>query len=189
MDSLITGANSTENQHSPSQPMPWLNSKGQMLSDKKLKEISPRWDQDTWEKYLNYLDGTLSEQQFHPNAYEDMSEKMEKSCWELTQSDADRDSKSLVNSLFRELSTHQRKILKMIFWEGRSERFVARELKLSRSTIKVIKRRALKRLNALLRSEVSPISPLMRGKDFSNATGGADAKTKTAAQNQLQKVG
>lgn len=189
MDSLVTGVNSTEIQNLNPQAMPWLNSKGQMLSDKKLKTISRQWDQETWEKYLNYFDGTLSEQQFHPNAYDEMSEKMEKSCWELTQSDADRDSKSLVNSLFKELSTHQRKILKMIFWDGRSERFVARELKLSRSTVKVIKRRALKRLNALLRSEVSPISPLMRGKDFSNATGSKNAKSKTASENQLPKVG
>lgn len=189
MDSLVTGVNSTEIQNLNPQAMPWLNSKGQMLPDKKLKDISRRWDQETWEKYLNYLDGTISEQQIHPNDYEKMSEKMEKSCWDLTQSDADRDSKSLVNTLFKELSTHQRKILKMIFWEGRSERFIARELNISRGTVNTIRKRALKRLNALLRPEVSAISPLMRGKDFSNATGGKNAKSKTASENQLPKVG
>lgn len=144
---------------------PWLNAKGHVLSDKELKEVSQHWDQATWDKYLDSLDHGLSEQQLNPYDYDDISEKLEFSCWEFSQSDADDQSKHLIKKICKKLSPQQKKIIEMTFWHGRSERFIAKEIKISRSTVYITKRRALKQLNALLGSSMSAISPLMRGEN------------------------
>ncbi|MGE3756117.1 MAG: RNA polymerase sigma factor [Pseudobdellovibrionaceae bacterium] len=142
---------------------PWLNEKGHELSDYDLKEVSKNWDQETWERYLQYLDGTLSEQQIRPYDYDDMAEKMDFTCWTFSQSDADDDIKKFVGAILKTLTRQQQRILKMTFWEGRSERFIADELRISRSTVKTLKKRVLKRLAKELKG-VSPVSPLVRGK-------------------------
>ncbi|MBY0314555.1 MAG: sigma-70 family RNA polymerase sigma factor [Bdellovibrionales bacterium] len=104
-----------------------------------------------------------------------MAEKMEHTCFEFSQTDADDETKDKITQLFRQLSPQQQKILKMIFWEGRSERFIAQNLRVSRYTIKTLKKRSLKKLSALLK-QVSPISPLMRGKEYSLKQGGDNDK-------------
>ena len=144
---------------------PWLNAKGHGLSDKELKEVSQHWDQETWNKYLDSLDHGLSEQQLNPYDYDDIAEKMEFSCWEFSQSDADDQSKHLIKKICKKLSPQQKKIIEMTFWHGRSERFIAKELKISRNTIKTFKKRALLQIKALLEKQVSPVSPLMRGEN------------------------
>ncbi len=157
------------------QDKPWLDCKGHVISDEELKAISKDWDQLIWEKYLESLDVTLSDRQPRPCDYDEMAEKMEHTCFEFSQTDADDETKDKITQLFRQLSPQQQKILKMIFWEGRSERFIAQNLRVSRYTIKTLKKRSLKKLSALLK-QVSPISPLMRGKEYSLKQGGDNDK-------------
>ena len=144
-----------------------------------------------WERYLESIEVTLSDQQLAPWTYDEMAEKMEFNCFEFSQTDADDDTKNYVAQIMKDLPPQQKKILSMIFWEGRSERFIAAELKVSRSTIKSAKKRALKRLSAQLR-HMPPISPFMRGEisPVSLEKGAANDKTVLElAQSDLPRAG
>ncbi len=154
---------------------PWLNQKGHALSESEIKLVSKDWSLSTWEKYLDSLDTSLSDQQLNPRDYDEIAEKMEFGCFEFSQTDADEETKDKIAAVMKNLSPQQQKILAMIFWQGRSERFIAFELRLSRSTVKTLKKRALRKLTALLK-QVSPVSPLMRGEKSPLRNGDQDDK-------------
>lgn len=150
---------------------PWLNKKGHALSEHDLKEVSKDWDQETWEKYLNSLDATLSDQQLKPYEYDYLAENAELTCWDLSQSSADNEAKDFVANLLKLLTPQQQIIIQMNFWEGRSERYIAEELRVSRNTVKTLKKRVLRRLARHLK-RVSPISPLVKEEENSSVTKG-----------------
>lgn len=169
------------------QDKPWLDEKGHLLSDHELKQISKDWNQEIWEKYLESLDVGLSDRQSHPKDYDEMAEKMEHTCFEFSQTDTDDETKDKIAKVLVSLSPQQQTIIKMIFWEGRSERFIANKLRVSRYTIKTLKKRALRKLAALLK-EVSPISPLVRGKKSLTQGGDNDKAVLSLAERHLPKA-
>ncbi len=154
---------------------PWLNKKGHKLTDCELKEISKNWDEIMWSSYLDSLDGTLSDRQIHPNEYEYLAERMSVTCWEYSQTDADDDTKKYVGRLLRQLSPQQQKIINMIFWEGRSERYIAEKLNIGRTTVQKAKKRALDKMSVIL-TDMPSISPLVRGEKFPITKGAMDDK-------------
>lgn len=168
---------------------PWLNEKGHALSEHDLKEASKGWDQETWEKYLNSLDGTLSEQQLKPYEYDYLAESAELTCWDLSQSSAEEEGKGFVANLLKLLTPQQQRIIQMNFWEGRSERYIAEELRVSRNTVKTLKKRVLRKLARHLKG-VSPISPLVKGENNSSITkGGTDEGIHRLANRHLAEAG
>ena len=168
---------------------PWLNQKGHALSEYDLKEVSKGWDQETWEKYLNSLDGTLSDQQLKPYEYDYIAENAELTCWDLSQTSADDEVKRFVANLLKDLSPRQQRIIQMNFWEGRSEHYIAEELRISRSTIYVLKKRILRKLARQLKG-VSAISPLVKGEENSSVTkGGTDEGNHLLAIRHLAEAG
>lgn len=159
---------------------PWLNSKGHPLEEHEIKEVSKSWDQRTWERYLDSLNGTLSDQQLKPYEYDYLSENMSSTCWDLSQSNADDETKDFVAGLLKTLTPLQQKIIQMNFWEGRSEHSIAQELRVSRTTVQTIKKRIFRKLARRLRG-VSSISPLVKGKNNSSTIkGGSDGRQQNA---------
>jgi RNA polymerase sigma factor (sigma-70 family) len=188
MDSINLIA-SIETQTSAHVEKPWLNEKGHAVSDHDLKELSKSWDQETWEKYLNSLDGTLSDQQLKPYEYDYLAENAELTCWDLSQSSADDQAKDFVADLLKLLTPQQQRIIQMNFWEGRSERYIAEELRVSRNTVKTLKKRVLRKLARHLKV-VSPISPLVKGEENSSITkGGTDEGNHRLACRHLAEAG
>lgn len=168
---------------------PWLNEKGHTLCEHDLREVSKNWDQTTWERYLNSLDGTLSDQQLKPYEYDHLAENAETTCWDLSQSSADDETKKFIENLLRHLTPQQQRIIQMNFWEGRSERYIANELRISRSTIYVLKKRILRKLARHLKG-VSAISPLVKGEENSPITkGGPDEWNHRMDDSHLEEAG
>lgn len=188
MDSINHVA-SNEARTSVHSEKPWLNEKGHVLSERDLKEASKGWDQETWEKYLNSLDGTLSEQQLKPYEYDYLAENAELTCWDLSQTSADNEVKAFVANLLKNLTPRQQRIIQMNFWEGRSEHYIAEELRISRSTIYVLKKRILRKLARQLKG-VSAISPLVKGEENSSITkGGTDEGNHRLDNGRLAEAG
>ena len=169
------------------QDKPWLDQKGHALSDVELKLISKDWTQEIWEKYLDSIDVTLSDRQIGIQKYDVLAESMPHTCFEFSQTDADDETKDKIAKVLLKLSPQQQKIIKMIFWEGRSERFIANELRVSRYTIKTLKKRSLRKLAELLK-QVSPISPLVRGKKSLKQGGDNDKGDYSLAKGALPKA-
>jgi RNA polymerase sigma factor (sigma-70 family) len=157
------------------QDKPWLDSKGHIISGEELKAISKDWDQLIWEKYLDSIDVTLSDRQIGLQKYDALAESMPHTCFEFSQTDADDETKDKIAQVLEQLTPQQQKIIKMIFWEGRTERGIAKELRISRTTVQTLKKRSLRKLSDLLK-QVSSISPLVRDRKYSLKQGGDNDK-------------
>ena len=132
---------------------PWLDQNGTPLSDTKLKLISKGWNQKTWEEYLSWFEWPLQESQLSPEVYQEMAEKMEESVFSLSASKSwlpDQDSKLYAEALLNKLTPKQKTVLKMIFWEEKTEREIAAHLGIARGTVNDIKNRALLKLKSSL---------------------------------------
>ncbi len=145
------------------QNQPWLDERGNPLSDEQLKTVAKEWDQNKWDAYLHWFEKPLSESQLHPIEYDRRAEKMEFNCFEFAQSCADDELKRKIQALMKDLPPNQRKIIELVFWGSLSERQIAFDLKISRSTVKKAKKRVLAKLAASFRG-MPPTSPIMRGK-------------------------
>lgn len=152
---------------------PWLLVNGKNTPEELLKTLTPNWDADTWEKYLEWYETQLGESQVHPRKYDKICEEQEESIFVNAQSSADDDLKSQVNEFILKLTDQQKRVVDLIFWEGRSERFVADFLNINHKSVHRLKIRALNKIRRLLKG--GPISPIMKGKNyFPSATTGVN---------------
>ena len=149
--------------------LPWLDQKGIPLKDDQLKNVSKNWDHLIWEQYLNWHETPLKESQLDPFVYLGMLLKLEQSIF-YDESFDDDALKIQITEKLENLTKKQRLILKMIFWEGLSERSIAAMIGQSRSGVRETKKRALLRLSKSLRPPLTNI-PLMKAKIISLSSG------------------
>jgi DNA-directed RNA polymerase specialized sigma24 family protein len=143
--SFAPGAAMT-NQHKP-----WLDSEGKQLSETEIMEAAKNWGGAIWEEFLT----STVEKPLHETLMED-----ERDMDQFTNSDREsyqelvavnRAYRSLgtqVRSLVTKLTVKERTVILSIFWEGKSQRKIAKSLNLSRSSVKMFRDRALKKLGA-----------------------------------------
>lgn len=141
---------------------PWLTSAGLEISREQLRKISESWDQETWEQYLTWYETPRSESLHPQRRYDQLCETSTESIFILAQSNSDNDLKKRVSTYLAVLTQQQRQVIEMIFWEGRSERHVARDLGINHKSVHRIKFRALKKISSLIKE--GPSSRTMRGK-------------------------
>lgn len=149
----------TENIVQPERP--WLLADGKITPDEHLKTLTPFWSVETWERYLAWYETPRSESLIPSWKYDQICEESTESIFEFAQSNADDDLKNRVESYLGLLTGQQRQVVEMIFWEGRSERFVAQQLGINHKSVHRLKLRALKKITHLLKG--GPSSRLMRG--------------------------
>lgn len=133
---------------------PWLDQDGNILSDKELREISKNWSAETWEQFLletvECQASDYREDLIHPRSYDRRLEEMTESVWQCS-TDRSETIGELVRRLCRDhLSPKQQYIVRMIFWDGFTERKIADVMNISRSTVVVQKRRALSKIKDLI---------------------------------------
>jgi RNA polymerase sigma factor (sigma-70 family) len=106
---------------------------------KALRIHSRSWTAEQWEEHLSFLEiGLREDLQFNPaKANEPFIWKAEEASEEYQEAAAD---------LLKILTQRQFAVIKLIFWQGKSERQVARIMQLSRSGVYDLKTRALKKL-------------------------------------------
>ena len=113
---------------------PWLNKDGSLKGDEELKKISKSWSQATWEAYLDSLETKQQESLLdEPGDIENLSEEEYKDFWMLV--DKEEEEKERLNRLVRasldELTHKERKVIRKMFWEDKSERTIASEMGIS----------------------------------------------------------
>ena len=136
---------------------PWVDSAGEILSDKELREISKKWNAETWEQFLvDTVEGSESyqrEELISPYAYDCALDEMTESIWQCSSSPESEDTCEQVRRICRDhLTPKQQYIVRMIFWDGFSERRVADVMNISRSTVVVQKKRALNKIKDLFKT-------------------------------------
>ncbi len=134
---------------------PWLNADGTKKSEKEILKISKTWSPEVWNLYLDADVGTLQDEElvFIP----DMNSELISQGAELLEYLRENQHYEIIKDAFDlaldELSRAERKVIKKLFWEDIPTQQLADELKTSEGNIRVIKSRALRKLQALLPSQ------------------------------------
>ncbi len=145
------GALATNNQ-------PWLDDKGRILNDKKLKEISRDWSQEIWESYLLYIDIPRKESLIEEFQFDSVAEKTH--IFEnLPETKRDED----LHSAIKKLTKKQQKIIFLIFFEGLTVRDIALRMNISHQSVHDLKVRALNSLKSQI--EGADTLRIMKGKN------------------------
>ncbi|MFN8789984.1 MAG: RNA polymerase sigma factor [Bdellovibrionales bacterium] len=165
---------------------PWLMPNGKPTPDDILKNLTPHWDAVTWEKYLQWLDfyeDRTSETLAAPYLYDKLCEEMVESVFSFSENCAEHDLRGYVAGFLQKLTTKQRRVLEMIFWEGRSERYVAQHLSISHGSVHRLKSRALSKIKELIVEGMR--HPYVRGENSSHIKGGTDAESLLLAKSLM----
>lgn len=141
---------------------PWLLENGDKTPDDHLKTLTPSWGADTWEQYLTWVEAPRSESLISPRRYDHICEESKESIFEFAQGNADDELKNRVGHYVANLTDQQREVVRMIFWENRSERSIAHHLGISQVSVHGLKRRALKKISNLAKGAIA--SRIVRGK-------------------------
>ncbi len=152
----------------------WLDVHGQPISDSHLKMLSKTWSAQTWEAYLTWYQMPRAESLVSPRRYDQLREQTTESLFGIAQSNADDALKDRISVYLDGLTEQQRQVIEMVFWQGRSERYVAHELGIRQQSVHRLKNRSLKKIRDLLREGV--VSRIKRGEisPFSSDMGEAN---------------
>ncbi len=146
---------------------PWLDDNGVIRSDSSLREISKLWDPGTWERFLvetvERSASYMREHPINPRAYGAALDEMTESIWAWTESPQGDVVCDLLRRMIRDhLTPRQQQIVRLLYWNGASERVAAETLGIARSTVVVQKRRVLRKLKKLLQARASIFSLVER---------------------------
>jgi RNA polymerase sigma factor (sigma-70 family) len=137
---------------------PWQDDNGKMLSDENLRALSQGWDKETWDDYLKSLETPMRETLISDQAFTLKLDQQVGSFFELSQCTCSSRLAGRVSQALECLTQRQRQILQLTFWANKSERDIASQLGISRSTVKVMKYRAIKKLRRDFNSRVTQLA-------------------------------
>lgn len=125
---------------------PWLTSTGVEIPTKELREISARWDRSTWEEYLKWYESVRIESLLPPDIFLKRAERMTKSALQLLDHNTDQRKRILCERLLASIPPDESKVLRHVYFEGRTIREIAAIEKTAKSTVQWRKNKALTRL-------------------------------------------
>ncbi len=110
---------------------------------RKLRRASKKWNNFKWEEYLKSIEYKPKESFIRPKQLEST---FYRPLWEKSFKTKYRPYIPLLKRAMKKLTPKQRKTLKLLFWEGLSERALALKLNLSKSGVRKRKDLAIQRL-------------------------------------------
>lgn len=141
------------------------NKKLSELTKKEAKTLSKNWSKNDWEMYLQSIEVGRTELLITPKVYDKIS-TAETVYWNQSCDELDPEVKARLKTAFNKLSGKQKTVLKMIFWEGLSERKVAKKIGVTRNAIVERKKQALQTLRGSLEDLYLSAQPLVREEFF-----------------------
>lgn len=140
---------------------PWLGSNGNPKSDIVLKEECKTWTPNVWEEYLETLEVDLKEAYLEkPESINNFSESEIRGFFQdvLTkQEDLKRFPllQELLHSSLSALSPRESQVLRLRYWEMFNQTETAEALGLSRSSVRTLENRSLKKIKEIVHQEFS----------------------------------
>jgi DNA-binding CsgD family transcriptional regulator len=136
---------------------PWLDVNGKTMPDEYLKMHSQGWSMETWVEYLKSLETPMRETLISDHAFNQKLDQQSENFFERAQCLCPTALANKVSQAIERLSGRQSQILQMVFWQNLSEREVANQLGISRPSVQVMKKRAIKRLESILKEKINVI--------------------------------
>lgn len=144
---------------------PWLTATGVAIPTEQLKQISQFWDQATWEAYLKWYERPLKARLLKPNIYKKICDQQTRTIFEKFNQSISREISLQCDRLLSTLPVVEANVLTLKFLEGRTDRTVAAKLGISKSSVHVMKNRALSRLRRGIHGELLGTREYMRGEN------------------------
>lgn len=135
---------------------PWLDPDGRIYSDDALREISKNWSAQMWERFLKETVECPQKEELITDLL--LTDELD-GIW-LDEVPDNSDVSEKIRRLIRShLTPRQQHVIRLTFWESKSERQIAKMLGVSRSTVVGLKKDSLNKLKRLIenRLTVSPI--------------------------------
>ena len=127
---------------------PWLSRNGNAKSADELKKISKLWSANVWESYLKTLEVSQKEMMIDDHrVFMALAEKSAIQDWYKEKNIDVELFKTKILEAFEFFSETEAKVIKMTFWENKSERAIAKKMDVARRTVRKAKERALRKLN------------------------------------------
>ncbi len=145
---------------------PWLTASNIERSTSELKEISKSWDEQTWSDYLNWFELTQQDKLVSETQYSIERESIVENIFE---DETCPKSQNLCDQLLSVLPHHQQRILRAIFFEGKTERDIAFDFNKSAGCIAQNKNTAIATLKQVHRGKMLSTRPIIRGEDVYNS--------------------
>lgn len=141
---------------------PWLDEKGRQLNDKNLREVSQRWDKETWQAYLDSQDHTRAEHLAYD--FDDLLKQHDREealhrYFETEFCDCPCNGNSELHSnivarAISDLPYLEREIVFLHFWEGKTQEEIASLMEHSRGTIRRRHISAMDKMKEALRGRI-----------------------------------
>lgn len=165
---------------------PWLDSNGNILSDKKIKAISKEWSAETWEEFLNStVDVEASEHESLTPKYEILCDEEKDNIWgsscPLPQAVQDE-----IRGSVRKLEERPRKIVRLHYWGNLSVREIGKTENLSFCRVQQIKKESLSQIKGLLENALHTPSYLIGGSENFDLPASRDEDIKTVYRTDLE---
>lgn len=139
------------------QRKPWLDDKGQLLTDTELKRAKDSWRAEDWD---NYLKETVEKplRELPVGGAEEVAQLSDRAPYDYNDLFEIDDRTFLSHTLeesMKKLTIRERAVLKGLFWEGLSQREIAKKLQISRSAVLFNYKQGLQKLGEHLVKKVS----------------------------------
>ncbi len=117
-----------------------------------LRDESRAWSTEQWEAHLRTLEVELKES--HSSLTEVITLGLTTNIFEFS-AESYPEAAELIEPLMSVLSDRQRFVIQQLFYEGRSERRVAKAMGISRNAVCKFRKRAIKKMRSHLTPQVS----------------------------------
>lgn len=128
---------------------PWMDENGNTLEDTTLKEVSRGWSAETWSAYLDSRENRSHEENECNIADLSIIDDLGVAGLSALQSSADHLSDELLDDVkcaIEKLPKRERFAIEEEFYLGKSQRCVARELGISRASVRKIRKKSFRKL-------------------------------------------
>lgn len=148
-------------------PKPWLTSGGVEIPTEQIMNLCQNWDPPTWERYLKWYESGRHEALVPATLYSEKCEQMKESIFSEFGYHTSPEKTQLCEDLLNELPKMERRVLSLVFLNGKTEREIAAEVNRSQPGVHQIKNRALLRLQRGIQGNEVITRRYMRGEDSS----------------------
>ena len=134
---------------------PWLNKDGKVKQDSRIKKLGKKWPKETWEKYLDLSVGTLDDKNliFSPCMDTELVNEGLDMLRFFQHRKYDASLRFSLELALDELSKAEKSVLEKYFLEEKSHSEIAIQLKITPTTVRVLKRKAVQKLKKILISD------------------------------------
>lgn len=130
---------------------PWLDENGVRRSEGEIRSLAEKWGDKTWEEFLkDTVEKPLKDTLLKGLNYETIEAQVRETYQEMISTDFCPDLVGLVEMLINHLTIRERCVVHSLFWAGKSQSETAKELSLSKSSVRTYQNRALKKMGTLL---------------------------------------